>query len=97
MPAVISTPRWQSWPMPACTPERGSSTPTFKPAPWARPMLNGLVPASTPAAPMPAANVRRDRPAWARVGLRCDLLVIVVLPLAGVSARTSSTNALGKR
>ena len=25
----MSTPRWQSWPMPASKPERGSSTPTF--------------------------------------------------------------------
>ena len=41
MPAVISTPRWQSWPMPACTPERGSSTPTFRGAPCARPIWKG--------------------------------------------------------
>ena len=26
----MSTPRWQSWPIPACKPERGSRTPTFK-------------------------------------------------------------------
>jgi hypothetical protein len=29
---AMSTPRWQSWPMPACAPERGSSTPTFSAA-----------------------------------------------------------------
>ena len=50
---VISTPRWQSWPMPAWKPERGSSTPTFRAAPCARTMLNGAVPARSPAAPSP--------------------------------------------
>ncbi len=27
---AMSTPRWQSWPMPASKPERGNSTPTFR-------------------------------------------------------------------
>ncbi len=34
--SAMSTPRLQAWPMPAWTPERGSSTPTLSGAPWAR-------------------------------------------------------------
>src|SRR5882672_7183283 len=59
MPLVISTPRRQSWPMPACTPERGSSTPTLSGPFCARTMLNGAVPATIPAAPKPAVKLRR--------------------------------------
>ena len=65
MPAVISTPRWQSWPMPACTPERGSSTPTFRPRALGAADAERAGPGEQPAAPAPAANVRRDR----RLGL----------------------------
>src|SRR5262249_12859789 len=57
-PAAMSTPRWQSCPIPACAPERGSSTPTFNVASCARRILNGAIPATT-LAPSPAVTVRR--------------------------------------
>ena len=56
---AMSTPRWQSWPMPAWNPERGSSTPTFRRPPWARPMENGAVPARSAGGAEPPAKVRR--------------------------------------
>src|SRR6516165_8116710 len=65
---AISTPRWQSCPMPACAPERGSSTPTFNAPAWARAMRNGALPASRPPAAAPAAKLRREMPARARFG-----------------------------
>src|SRR3972149_3229818 len=52
-----STPRWQSWPMLAWAPERGSRTPTFRGPPCA-PTIDGR-PRSVVAAP--AVNARRVR------------------------------------
>ncbi len=82
MPLVISTPRWQSWPMPACTPERGSNTPTFKAAPCARTILKGETPATTPTAPSPALNFRRVT----RAAFDCDVYFIGCSSLARHSA-----------
>src|SRR6476661_272411 len=56
----MSAPRLQDCPIPACTPDRGRITPIFSGPPCARRMLNGAVPATRPAAPTPAAKVRRD-------------------------------------
>src|SRR6478672_5156837 len=61
----MSAPRLQDWPIPACTPDSGRITPIFNGPPCARPMLNGAVPASKPAAPAPAAKLRRVTPARA--------------------------------
>ena len=53
----MSTPRWQSWPMPAWAPERGSSTPTFSGPLCARTIAGA---ASTPVtAAAPASSRRR--------------------------------------
>src|SRR3974390_2376425 len=65
---AISTPRWQSCPMPACAPERGSSTPTFNAPAWARAIRNGALPASRQPAAAPAAKLRREMPARACFG-----------------------------
>ena len=64
---AMSTPRWQSWPMPAWKPERGNSTPTFSGPPWARTMLKGAVPATKPAAPTPAAKVAAGQARGVRI------------------------------
>src|SRR5262245_25944889 len=64
---ATSAPRLQSCPMLACAPEVGSSRPTFSGALWARTMLKGAVPASSAAAPAPAAKPRRLMPARADV------------------------------
>src|SRR5688572_4662115 len=58
-PAATCTPRWQSCPMPACTPERGSSTPTRNFCAWARTMEKGEAAASAPAAASAWLNWRR--------------------------------------
>src|SRR5262245_29712907 len=47
--------------MPACTPDRGSNTPTFRPAGWDLAMLKGVTPATMPA-PRPLAMLRRVTP-----------------------------------
>src|ERR1700687_3121989 len=68
----------------AWAPDSGSSTPTFKGAPCARTMRNGAVPASNPAAPAPAAKLRRLKPARAEVV--GDLRIIRVPPRYGDDA-----------
>ncbi len=55
---AMSTPRWQSWPMPASKPERGNSTPTFSGPLCARPIA-GAARTAVVAAPTPTANCRR--------------------------------------
>src|SRR5262249_28092877 len=77
-----STPRWQSWPMPACAPERGSRTPTFSGPPCARAKSSGALAASNPAAPAPAAKLRRVT----RAELAGDVRVICGPPSMRLSA-----------
>ena len=48
---AMSTPRWQSWPMPASKPERGSSTPTFSGPLCARTIAGAAMAAAVTAAP----------------------------------------------
>jgi hypothetical protein len=62
----------------ACAPERGKRTPTFSGAPWARKMLNGAVPASIAAAPIPAETARRVTPV--RADVVGDLRIMRLLP-----------------
>jgi len=70
MRLLISTPRWQSWPMPACTPERGSARRLERPF-CARTMLNGAVPGDDTAAPKPAVKLRRLSRAAFRLCFAC--------------------------
>src|SRR5262245_42802774 len=60
--------------MPACTPDRGSNTPTFRPAGWDLAMLKGVTPATIPA-PRPLAILRRVTP----VDPACALALIRLL------------------
>jgi hypothetical protein len=57
MPGAISTPRWQSWPMPASKPDRGKRTPTFQGAISARRTEGAAIAAA--AAAVPSRRSRR--------------------------------------
>ena len=70
--------------MPAWTPERGNSTPTFKAAPWARKMLNGAVPATIALAATPALKARRLTRARVLTDLFCEFLLMLFLPRAAL-------------
>src|SRR6478752_7894586 len=62
--------------MPACTPDRGSNTPTFRPAACDLAMLQGATLATMPA-PRPLATLRRVTP----LDLACVLRLIRFLLL----------------
>ena len=79
MPAATSTPRWQSWPMLAWAPERGSSTPTLRAAPCAR-RIDGAA-TSVAVAAAPAVKLRRVTCVECESGLRS----MSVLPYRGAA------------
>src|SRR5262245_32140423 len=81
--------------MPACTPERGNSTPTLRPDPCDLPILKGATVARMPA-PRPPATLRRVTPQTLacvlrlmRVLLRCASVCLGLLKYTSFARRAS--------